>query len=98
MGSSPTQEDMEGNKAADKLATQGVEMHEVPVHQVEEVQAQDKLVKDLLTMLLSVMKGVHDKAPVRKKEDRKAGTDGRQFWFHGLKVGAHGAHFFGDRE
>eukprot|EP00972_Heterocapsa_arctica_P058530 8634673-Heterocapsa_arctica.AAC.1 len=73
-------------------------MHEVPVHQVKEIQAQDKLVKDLLKMLLEVMKGAHDKAPVRKKEDRKAGTDGKQRWFQGPKVGAHGAHFFEDRE
>eukprot|EP00972_Heterocapsa_arctica_P038409 5656986-Heterocapsa_arctica.AAC.1 len=66
-------------------------MHSVPMHQVEKVQAQDKLVKDLLTMMLSVMKGVHDKAPARKKEERNPAKGGRQAWFHVPKVGTHGA-------
>eukprot|EP00972_Heterocapsa_arctica_P079845 11764814-Heterocapsa_arctica.AAC.1 len=44
------------------------------------------------------MKRVHGKAPIRRKEERKAGTGGRQAWFHGPKVGIHGAHFFEDRE
>eukprot|EP00972_Heterocapsa_arctica_P025194 3712201-Heterocapsa_arctica.AAC.1 len=48
-----TQEDMEGNREADKLATKGVELHMVPGHQVAKVQAQDKPVEDLLTMMLS---------------------------------------------
>eukprot|EP00972_Heterocapsa_arctica_P082921 12219818-Heterocapsa_arctica.AAC.1 len=41
-----SQEDMEGNREVDKLASQGVEMHKVSLHQVERVQAQDKLAKD----------------------------------------------------
>eukprot|EP00972_Heterocapsa_arctica_P067425 9951445-Heterocapsa_arctica.AAC.1 len=51
-----SQEDMEGDRETDKLATKGVELHMVPEHQVAMVQAQDKLVEDLLNMLLSAMK------------------------------------------
>eukprot|EP00972_Heterocapsa_arctica_P056922 8401055-Heterocapsa_arctica.AAC.1 len=73
-------------------------MHSVTLHQVEKVQARDKLVQDLLTLMLSAMTGVHDKAPAKKKEERNPGKGGRQAWFHGPKVGTHGAHFFEDRE
>eukprot|EP00972_Heterocapsa_arctica_P063464 9365544-Heterocapsa_arctica.AAC.1 len=47
-----TQEDMEGNREADKLATKGGELHMVPEHQVAKVLAQYKVVEDLLTMML----------------------------------------------
>eukprot|EP00972_Heterocapsa_arctica_P017264 2550565-Heterocapsa_arctica.AAC.1 len=89
---------MEGNREADKFAKLGVEMHAVPEIKVEEVQAQDRLVKDLLKMIVEVMKGVHDKASLRKKEDMKTRTEGSQLCFHGPKTGAHGAHVFEVRE
>eukprot|EP00972_Heterocapsa_arctica_P011980 1756173-Heterocapsa_arctica.AAC.1 len=93
-----SQEHMEGNEEADKLATLGVQMHEVPLRKVQEVQAQDKLVTELLTMMLEIMKGVHDKAPVREKEDRHKTNEGRQRWLHGPKTGIHGPHNLVDRE
>eukprot|EP00972_Heterocapsa_arctica_P008743 1283364-Heterocapsa_arctica.AAC.1 len=89
---------MEGNREADKLATKGVELHMVPAHQVAMVQAQDKLVEELCTMLLSVMKGVHDKAPARKKEEKDPHTGSRKVKLHEPKVGSHGAHFFRERQ
>eukprot|EP00972_Heterocapsa_arctica_P095137 14030601-Heterocapsa_arctica.AAC.1 len=58
---------MEGNREADKLAIQGVEMHAMPLRPVEQLQAQEKLVKDLLTMMLSVMKG----STIRRRPGRR---------------------------
>eukprot|EP00972_Heterocapsa_arctica_P061741 9104865-Heterocapsa_arctica.AAC.1 len=63
---------MAGNEEADKLATLGVELHKVPKHKEEEVERQDELVEGLLQMMLGFMKHVHDKAPVRKKEDMQS--------------------------
>ena len=60
-----------GNAQADKLATRGVEMHKVPKHQEEAVGSQDTLVEGLLQMMLNVMENVHDKAPVRKKDEKQ---------------------------
>eukprot|EP00972_Heterocapsa_arctica_P075257 11102247-Heterocapsa_arctica.AAC.1 len=74
---------MEGNREADKLATKGMELHMVPGYQVAKAQAQDRLVEDLLTMLLSVMESVHDKAPARKKEVKDALTGSRKVFLHG---------------
>eukprot|EP00972_Heterocapsa_arctica_P062417 9200006-Heterocapsa_arctica.AAC.1 len=65
-----TREDRDGNEEADKLATLGVEMHKVPKHLDKEVDKQDALVEGLLQMMLSIMGNVHDKAPVRKKEEK----------------------------
>eukprot|EP00972_Heterocapsa_arctica_P104188 15354850-Heterocapsa_arctica.AAC.1 len=65
----------------------------VPGDQVAEVHALDKLVEDLLTMMLSIMKGVHDKAPARKKEGKDPLTGSRKVFLHEPRVGPHGAHF-----
>eukprot|EP00972_Heterocapsa_arctica_P102322 15076473-Heterocapsa_arctica.AAC.1 len=62
---------MAGNEEADKLAMLGVEMNKVPKHLEEEVAKQDALVEGLLQMMLKVMEHVHDKAPVRKKEEKQ---------------------------
>eukprot|EP00972_Heterocapsa_arctica_P101059 14894600-Heterocapsa_arctica.AAC.1 len=51
-----SREHHEGNQEADKLATKGIQMHEVPKELVEEVEQQDELVHGLLTMLLDIMK------------------------------------------
>eukprot|EP00972_Heterocapsa_arctica_P067642 9986624-Heterocapsa_arctica.AAC.1 len=59
---------MEGNEEADKLATLGVNLHEVPPHLAKAVDRQDALVEDLLRMMLSIMDHVHDKAPPRTKK------------------------------
>eukprot|EP00972_Heterocapsa_arctica_P021845 3212878-Heterocapsa_arctica.AAC.1 len=60
--------------------------------------AQDKMVKDLLTMLLDIMKGVHDKAPARKKEDKQEHAENCQKCLHGPKTGVHGEHTLVARE
>eukprot|EP00972_Heterocapsa_arctica_P014890 2192732-Heterocapsa_arctica.AAC.3 len=92
-----TREDMHGNEEADKRATLGVEMHKVPPHLDVAVDQQDALVKKLLTMMLSIMERVHDKAPPRKKED-KATQDEAQRKFQGPKTGPHGEHDFVTKE
>ncbi len=66
-----SREDRKGNAEADKLATHGVELHEVPKHQEEAVARQDVLVEGLLQMMLNVMGNVHDKAPARKSTRQK---------------------------
>eukprot|EP00972_Heterocapsa_arctica_P014920 2196692-Heterocapsa_arctica.AAC.1 len=66
-----SREDKAGNGEADNLATRGVELHKVPEHLEEEVARQDALVEGLLKMKLKVMENVHDKAPVRKKEEKQ---------------------------
>eukprot|EP00972_Heterocapsa_arctica_P053483 7876842-Heterocapsa_arctica.AAC.1 len=66
-----SREDKAGNEEADKLATRGVELHKVPKHLEEEVATQDALVEGLLQMMLKVMENVHDKALVRKKEEKQ---------------------------
>eukprot|EP00972_Heterocapsa_arctica_P095257 14047966-Heterocapsa_arctica.AAC.1 len=43
------------------------------------------------------MNSGHDKAPVRKKEDRKEGTEGGNK-FHGPKTGVRGAHNLAHRD
>eukprot|EP00972_Heterocapsa_arctica_P043612 6439625-Heterocapsa_arctica.AAC.1 len=43
-------------------------------------------------MNLGVMYGVHDKAPVMKKDNRKGNEEGCQTCFHGPKTGPHGSH------
>ncbi len=53
----------------------GVELHKVPLHKEQEVASQDELVEGLLTMLLSIMDNIHDKAPVRKAEERQERGD-----------------------
>eukprot|EP00972_Heterocapsa_arctica_P082469 12152567-Heterocapsa_arctica.AAC.1 len=63
---------MDGNEEADKLATLGVEMHEVPKNLEKEVAKQDILVEGILRMMLNIMENVHDKASIRKKEERQA--------------------------
>eukprot|EP00972_Heterocapsa_arctica_P007470 1090158-Heterocapsa_arctica.AAC.1 len=77
-----SQEHMEGNKEADKLATLGVNLHIVPEALVQEVQAQYLMVKGLLTMFLDIMKDVQDKAPARKKEYKQGGAEEGQKCFH----------------
>eukprot|EP00972_Heterocapsa_arctica_P083426 12293460-Heterocapsa_arctica.AAC.1 len=69
-------------------------MHLLPEAKVKEVHAQDELVSDLLTMMLDIMKGVHDKAPVRKKDDDHRRAEERQRCFHGPKTGQQGSHDF----
>eukprot|EP00972_Heterocapsa_arctica_P083829 12353749-Heterocapsa_arctica.AAC.1 len=49
-------------------------------------------------MMLEVMKGVHDKAPVRKKEDRQKTTEASQRCFYRPRTGLHGARNFEARE
>eukprot|EP00972_Heterocapsa_arctica_P010901 1596544-Heterocapsa_arctica.AAC.1 len=49
-----SREDMAGNEEADKLATFGVKLHQVPKHKVEEVARQFELVEGLLQMMLGV--------------------------------------------
>eukprot|EP00972_Heterocapsa_arctica_P097225 14344229-Heterocapsa_arctica.AAC.1 len=61
-------------------------MHEVSKELVGEVQKQDELVQGLLTMLLDIMKSIHEKAPVRKKEDRQERQEAEKK-FHGPKTG-----------
>eukprot|EP00972_Heterocapsa_arctica_P094210 13894088-Heterocapsa_arctica.AAC.1 len=92
-----TREDKEGNEEADKLATRGVELHKVPKHLVQEVARQDVLVEGLLKIMLSVMSNVHDKAPVRKKEE-KLRQEEVQRKYQGPKTGPHGEHTFVDKE
>eukprot|EP00972_Heterocapsa_arctica_P081390 11997162-Heterocapsa_arctica.AAC.1 len=43
------QEDMEGNREADRLATKGMELHKIQEYQVAMAQAQDRMVEELLT-------------------------------------------------
>eukprot|EP00972_Heterocapsa_arctica_P035466 5219581-Heterocapsa_arctica.AAC.1 len=92
-----SREDRDGNEEADKLATLGDEMHKVPKHLEAEVNKQDELVEGLLQMLLKVMENVHDKAPVRKKEEKKA-LEEIQRKFQGPKTGPHGEHNSIDKE
>ena len=66
-----TWEDRHGNAEADKRATMGVELHKVPLHKEKEGAKQDELVEGLLQMLLSIMDNIHDKAPVRKPEEKQ---------------------------
>eukprot|EP00972_Heterocapsa_arctica_P084099 12390122-Heterocapsa_arctica.AAC.1 len=49
-------------------------------------------------MLLDIMKGVRDKAPARKKEDKQENAENCQKCFHGPKTGVHGAHTLVARE
>eukprot|EP00972_Heterocapsa_arctica_P078912 11637019-Heterocapsa_arctica.AAC.1 len=88
-----TREDRAGNQEADKLATLGLKMHEVPKHLEEEVARQDCLVEGLLQMMLGVMKNVQEKTPVRKKEDKLRQAE-VQRKYHGPKTGPHGEHNF----
>eukprot|EP00972_Heterocapsa_arctica_P034987 5149995-Heterocapsa_arctica.AAC.1 len=88
-----SKEHREGNQEADKLATLGVEMQKVSDDLVEEVKMQDELVEGLLQMLLNVMKHVHEKTSVRKKEDKQKQQE-VQTKFHGPKTGPHGEHNF----
>eukprot|EP00972_Heterocapsa_arctica_P095762 14123657-Heterocapsa_arctica.AAC.1 len=72
-------------------------MHKVPMHLAQEVDQQDAMVEELLTMMLDVMSHVHDKAPVRKKEDKQAQQE-VQRKYQGPKTGPHGEHDFIDKE
>eukprot|EP00972_Heterocapsa_arctica_P047912 7067512-Heterocapsa_arctica.AAC.1 len=58
---------------------------------------QDVMVEELLKMMLDVMSHVHDKAPVRKKEEKQAQTV-VQRKFQGPKTGTHGEHELSDKE
>eukprot|EP00972_Heterocapsa_arctica_P027812 4090987-Heterocapsa_arctica.AAC.1 len=66
-------------------------MHQVSKELEAEVKKQDELVQGLLTMLLDIMKSVHEQAPVRKKEDRQERQRAEKK-FHGPKTGVHGEH------
>eukprot|EP00972_Heterocapsa_arctica_P057810 8527839-Heterocapsa_arctica.AAC.1 len=44
------------------------------------------------------MKGVHDKAPAREKEEKQEGAESSQKCFHGPKTGVHGPHTLVARE
>eukprot|EP00972_Heterocapsa_arctica_P040095 5906639-Heterocapsa_arctica.AAC.1 len=55
------------------------------------------MVEELLTMMLDVMSHVHDKAPVRKKEDKQAQKE-VQRKYQGPKTGPHGVHDVIDKE
>eukprot|EP00972_Heterocapsa_arctica_P100992 14885993-Heterocapsa_arctica.AAC.1 len=88
-----SREHLAGNQEADKLATKGIEMHKVSEHFVEEVVKQDELVHGLLTMLLDIMKNVHEKAPARKKEERQERQEAGKI-SHGPKTGQHGDNCF----
>eukprot|EP00972_Heterocapsa_arctica_P036654 5397104-Heterocapsa_arctica.AAC.1 len=72
-------------------------MHKVPMHLALAVDQQDAIVEELLTMMLDVMSHVHDKAPVRKKEDKQALKE-VQLKYQGPKTGPHGEHDFTDKE
>eukprot|EP00972_Heterocapsa_arctica_P009540 1406297-Heterocapsa_arctica.AAC.1 len=72
-------------------------MHKVPIHLAQKVDQQDVMVEELLTMMLDVMSHVHDKAPVRKKEDKQAQKE-VQRKYQGPKTGPHGEHDFIDKE
>eukprot|EP00972_Heterocapsa_arctica_P021330 3141511-Heterocapsa_arctica.AAC.1 len=73
-------------------------MHVVPEGLVQEVLAQDKLVTELLSVMLDIMRRVHDKAPVIKKDDKQKKDEVRRSWLHGPKVGIHGPRCLVDRE
>ena len=73
-----------------------MELHKVPKHQEEAVEAQDILVEGLLQMMLNIMGNVHDKAPTRKKEDRTKLEEARNK-FQGPRTGPHGEHNFIDK-
>eukprot|EP00972_Heterocapsa_arctica_P060444 8913619-Heterocapsa_arctica.AAC.1 len=60
-------------------------MHKVSKELEEEVKQQDELVQGLLTMILDIMKSVHEQAPVRKKEDRQERQEAEKK-FHGPKT------------
>eukprot|EP00972_Heterocapsa_arctica_P052160 7672053-Heterocapsa_arctica.AAC.1 len=62
-----------------------------------EVARQDALVEGLLQMMLKVIGNVHDKAPVRKKEEKQQQEE-VQRKFQGPKTGPHGEHNFVDKE
>eukprot|EP00972_Heterocapsa_arctica_P006977 1020574-Heterocapsa_arctica.AAC.1 len=64
-------------------------MHKVPEHLEREVGKQDAMAESLLRMTLNVMENVHDKAPVRKKEEKQAHEE-VQRKFQGPKTGPHG--------
>eukprot|EP00972_Heterocapsa_arctica_P061972 9136579-Heterocapsa_arctica.AAC.1 len=48
-------------------------------------------------MMLKVMENVHDKAPVRKKEEKQAQVEAQRK-FQGPKTGPHGEHQIVDKE
>eukprot|EP00972_Heterocapsa_arctica_P027757 4081583-Heterocapsa_arctica.AAC.1 len=72
-------------------------MHKVPSHLAQKVDQQDGMVEELLKMMLDVMSHVHDKAPVRKKEEKHAHKE-VQRKFQGPKTGKHGEHELIDKE
>eukprot|EP00972_Heterocapsa_arctica_P053775 7920808-Heterocapsa_arctica.AAC.1 len=53
--------------------------------------------EDLLNMMMSIMGEVHDKAPVRKKEEKQVQEEAQRK-FQGPKTGPHGEHIFVDKE
>eukprot|EP00972_Heterocapsa_arctica_P011736 1718429-Heterocapsa_arctica.AAC.1 len=71
-------------------------MHKVSKELEEEVKKQDELAQGLLTMLLNIMKNVHEQASVRKKEDRQERQEAEKK-YHGPKTGVHGEHCFANR-
>jgi hypothetical protein len=91
-----SREHREGNQEADKLTTKGLDMHKVSKELEEETTTQDELVQGLFTMLLDIMKSTHEKAPVRKKEDRHERQEAQKK-IHGPKTGVHGEHCFTDK-
>eukprot|EP00972_Heterocapsa_arctica_P018433 2722507-Heterocapsa_arctica.AAC.1 len=92
-----SEEHRAGNAEADKLATRGATLHQVSKEAEAQVKQQDELVHGLLTMMLNIMKSVHDKAPVRKKEEKEENNNPRDKFF-GPKTGQHGEHTLEDRE